>query len=287
MTGFLHRNWGKIIIFLVMLGALGFFFLAPLTWRQSLSEFIYSRTQGIYQPLARGTQSATQWTSQQTDFILRQKVLNDEVVNLQKENAYLVKQLHEFQFQVKDLNRYRHLLGLKNKLPHITVAAEVIAVAPSNYYMTLILNKGTLQKVIRNQVVLDNDGVIGRILEASPRTSKVLLIADQRSAVAVMVERTGSRAILEGMGNGLCKLTLEEPSAQIKAGDKIYTSGIGGIFPKGLYVGHVDLIKRDKRSGWAILVRVRPAADNYSIQEALVIIHPNYPPVTVTPDDES
>jgi rod shape-determining protein MreC len=287
MTGFLQRNWGKLIIFLLMLGSLGFFLLAPLSWRQPLSEFLYARSQGIYRPMAKWTHSATKWISGQTDFILRQEVLNDEVVNLKKENAALVKNLHEFELQNKDLNRYRQLLGLKQRLPHTTVSAEVIAIAPSNYYMTLMLDKGTLNKVIRNNVVMDNDGVIGRIIESSSRSSKVLLIADQRSAVAVMVERTGSRAILEGMGNGLCKLTLEEPSAQIKAGDKIYTSGIGGIFPKGLYVGHVDLLKRDRRSGWATLVRVRPAADNYSIQEVLIITHPNYPPVVITPDDES
>ena len=107
------------------------------------------------------------------------------------------------------------------------------------------------------------------------------MIGDQRSSVAVNLERNETRAILEGIGAGKCKLILEDPQVQVKIGDRITTSGLGGIFPKGLFVGTVDRVEKDNRSGWATLIRVNPASNNYAIQNALVIINPVFPEVNI------
>lgn len=271
---------------LLVIAGIFFFVFASRNSKNQITGHVFNQTQSILRPILRMITFVENWTSYQTQFFLRQRFLNSETVDLQKENALLRKQVLENRVQEQELSRLRKLLDFKEKLPYQTVAAEVIASSPSNYYLTLILDKGAQEGVARNMVVVNEDGVIGRILQSAAHSSKVLLIADQRSAVSVMLERTQSRAILEGIGNGKCRLVLEDPQAKVKEGDRIFTAGLGGIFPKGLFVGTVERIDRDKRSGWATLIQVSPAADNYSVQEALIIVHPVEPPVDLKPLEE-
>jgi rod shape-determining protein MreC len=286
MNSYLRRYWGRIALFSFMVLFILAVLVTPVQWKQPVFNSIFTQTQPFLKDLTTWISYSQNWLNQQGASILRQNVMNQEIISLQKENALLRQKYIVAQHQEKEFNRLRSLLGLKDSIPFKTIGCEVIAISPSSYYLTLIINKGTKDGITRNKIMLHQDGVVGRILEVSPWTSKVMLIADQRSAVAVMIERTGSRAIMEGMGNGQCKLMMEEPQSPVKVGDRIMTSGIGGIFPKGLYVGLIDRIERDKRSGWATMVRVKPAADNYSIQEGLIILHPVNPPVQVQPIDD-
>ena len=286
MNSYLRRYWGRIALLSFMVLFILTVLVTPDSWKQPVLNSIFSQTQPFLKDLTGGISHSQSWLNQQATSILRQNVMNQEIISLQKENALLRQKNIVAQHQEKELNRYRNLLGLKENIPFKTIGCDVIAISPSSYYLTLIINKGTKDGVTRNKIMLGQDGVVGRVLEVSPWTSKIMLIADQRSAVAVMIERTGSRAIMEGMGNGQCKLMMEEPQSPVKVGDRIMTSGIGGIYPKGLYVGLIDRIERDKRSGWATMVRVKPAADNYSIEEGLIILHPVIPAIQVQPVDE-
>ncbi len=286
MMSFLRRYWGRVTIILVVIAGICFFLFASRNLKSQVTNSLFSRTQYVIRPVSRAITYIQDWVSHETQFFLRQRFLNTEVVDLQKENSILRKQVGENRQQEQELARLRKLLELKQKLPHQTLASEVIASSPSNYYVTLILDKGTAEGIARNMVVVNEEGLVGRILQTATHSSKVLLIADQRSAVAVMFERSQSRAILEGIGNGNCRLVMEDPQAPIKEGDRIFTAGLGGVFPKGLYVGTISRIERDKRSGWATQIQVRPAADNYSIQDVLIIVHPVEPPVDLKPLEE-
>jgi rod shape-determining protein MreC len=279
MIDFLQRHWGHILLIILIIVAVAAMVLVPDEWQLTLKDGMFSQVQVVWQPISSGINTVNNWTIAQIQFFQRMDILNEKSINLERENTALRKEIKEVQQRDLELDRLRNLLALKQKTPIQTTAAEVIAVSPSSYYKTLIIDKGTQDGIFRNMVVINNDGLIGRILEVSPWSAKVLLIADQRSAVAVMVERTGTRAILEGEENGNCRLLLEDPQAQMKIGDRIVTSGIGGVFPKGLFVGIISYIQRDKRSGWATQIKVLPEADFCRVQEVLIITQPVIPAV--------
>ena len=274
MYAFFRRYWGRLLTLVVMAVLLFILWLVPHTQRQILADMTFKKVQVIYRPVGTFISKAQSWLLYQGEYILRQYTLNDQVVDLQKENAILRRQKIESKDRDHELDRLRKLLEMKQRVPIKTEASEVIGLSPSSYYLTLIIDKGSEDGMRKGMVVLGQDGILGRIISVSPRTSKILLITDQRSAVSVTVQRTGARSILEGMGTTRCKLTMETPDAQIKTGDRIYTNGMGGVFPPNLYVGYVSYIKRDKRSGWALSVQVKPAVDCHLVREVLIVTQP-------------
>lgn len=133
----------------------------------------------------------------------------------------------------------RDLLNLKLDPLDTYVTARIVADAGSAYVKSLLLSSGKSEGVDKGQAVLAGDGVIGRIIEATETSSRVLLVTDMNSRVPIMVADTMQHAILAGTNSSQPKLIHMPQDSEMVNGAQIVTSGYGGIFPPGLPVGRV------------------------------------------------
>lgn len=126
--------------------------------------------------------------------------------------------------------------------------AQVIAYPSYSYFKTVLINRGEKEGIEKGLVVVNSQGLVGRIVEVYPRQAKVLLILDERSKVGVRDQESRDVAILQGKGEeGVCELKYLLNKASIETGDNVITSGLGGIFPQGILVGKVSRVRKNPR----------------------------------------
>src|SRR6185295_13599181 len=162
---------------------------------------------------------------------------------LTRDNARLRAELADVRRVAAESGRYQRLLGLRDATPAETVAARVISIDASPYFRVarIELDRGE-GAVRRGMPVLTPEGVVGRINRVAGHTSDIMLLVDPRSAIEVVVPRTGGRGILRGKPgeNGYrCSIEYLVRGEQAREGDKVVTSSLGGAFPRDLPVGHV------------------------------------------------
>lgn len=160
------------------------------------------------------------------------------------------------------------------------VAATVIGRDPGSWTSTIVINRGTADGIAKDMPVITPQGLAGSIVNVYSNTAKVQLILDPRSAVGSLVQRTESRvaAIVEGYGpNPLTpRMVNLARDADIIKGDKIITSGFGGIYPKGLLVGEVTDIVNEE-GGLLKYAILKPAVDFDRLEEVFVIVRSREP----------
>ena len=156
------------------------------------------------------------------------------------------------------------------------VSCEVIGRDVSGWWQTLQVSKGYLDAVNSGMAVITSDGLVGKTLESTPRTSHVLLVSDPSCRVSVRVARTGTFGILFGEGPPLggqviCRIDFINKNAAIRAGDEVLTSGLGGVFPKGLLVGTIESVEMDP-SGLSQRARVAVKAGVGGLIHVFVVV---------------
>lgn len=164
--------------------------------------------------------------------------------------------------------RLRRLLEFREGIGERLVAARVIGWDASARDRTITLDKGKRDGVVRGAAVLVPEGVVGHVFRASRNAARVLLISDRNSGVDTIVQRTRVRGILEGQ-QGACSLTYVKRGADVREGDHVVTSGLGGIFPKGILLGDVVHVKTPKRGMFQMIV-VEPRVVFDQLEEVLV-----------------
>jgi rod shape-determining protein MreC len=196
---------------------------------------------------------------------------------LHRENRQLRTELMEMRRLAEESGRYQRLLGLRDATPAETIAARVIAVDASPYFRVARVDidrgEGTVR---RGMPVLTPEGVVGRINRSAGKSSDVLLLVDPRSALDVIVPRTGGRGILKGKAgeNGYrCSIEYLARGEPVKEGDAVVTSGVGGTFPRNVAVGHVTRIIPGA-VGLYQDVEVTPAVDFARLTDVLVVVAP-------------
>jgi len=167
--------------------------------------------------------------------------------------------------------RLRNLLNFRKSLSGRFLASEIIGQDPSPWFKAVIINKGKADGLEKGLPVVISEGIVGQITDASYHQSKVLLIIDQNSAVDTLVQRTRARGIIEGISTDQCFLKYVLRKYDIQVGDSVVSSGLDGVFPKGLRVGQVSgVIKRN--AGIFQDVTVTPYVDFEKHEEVLVIL---------------
>ena len=166
--------------------------------------------------------------------------------------------------------RLRGLLSLKETLAVKTIAARVVSRAPSYLANVLYIDRGTSDGVRANAAVLADNGVLGRISLVTPSNSQVQLISNADASIGVMIERNRSPGVLSGSGNTLLELKYVSNFEQVVVGDVLLTSGLDGIYPKGLPVGKVV----ESRKGKSVfrVIHVEPNVDLMRVEEVLVVM---------------
>ena len=172
--------------------------------------------------------------------------------------------------------RLRDLLAFKQSMDREVLSAEVIGKDPSPWFQSVIIDKGRTDGVAVGFPVVVPQGIVGQVTEASAYYAKVLLIIDQNNAVDGLVQRTRARGVIKGQSPDQCIFKYALRKHDIRVGDTIISSGLDGVFPRGLRIGRVaGVVKRN--AGIFQEVSVVPFADFEKIEEVLVILNtPNH-----------
>jgi rod shape-determining protein MreC len=177
-------------------------------------------------------------------------------------------------FLQQENDKLRALLGSSAVLPAQRQVAEVLAVYSHPFSHQVVLNKGSKDGVSEHQPVIDDLGVVGQIVSVGPTSSRALLISDNTHALAVRAERTGVRAIVEGLGQWDLLRVMHLPhSTDIREGDRLLSSGLDGRFPEGYPVARVVRISQDASQPF-MLVYAEPYARLDRVRHVLLISAP-------------
>lgn len=166
--------------------------------------------------------------------------------------------------------RLRLLLDFKEAQEIDTLPARVIAEDASSWFRTVLIDKGGEQGVTEGMPVVVAEGVVGRVVRSSPRFARVLLITDASSAIASLLQDNRARGVCRGQGD-LLAFDFVLRQEDVSVGDRVVTSGMGGVFPKGLVVGHVKSVDRQE-FGLFQTIAVTPAVDFSHLEEVLILL---------------
>ncbi len=169
--------------------------------------------------------------------------------------------------------RLRRLLEFRETVPYATISAEVVGRDPSHWFKTIVVNKGTGQGVRKGLPVVTPEGIVGQVIECTPGYSKILLAIDQKSAVDAMIQRTRTRGIVEGDPGGGFNFKYVLRKEDVRVGDRVISSGLDGVFPKGFDLGSVSGVVRPT-AGMFQVVTVLPSVDFERLEEVLMISNP-------------
>ena len=167
--------------------------------------------------------------------------------------------------------RLRALIEVGARFAGATTPAEVLYSGRDPFTQKLFVDKGESSGVQAGQAVIDESGVVGQVTRVFPSLAEVTLVTDKDQAVPVKVERSGVRSVMYGSGGGrLPELRFLSPNAEVRAGDRLLTSGIDGTYPAGLAVAEVVSVERETGQIFA-RVLCRPLAGVDRSAELLIL----------------
>jgi rod shape-determining protein MreC len=197
---------------------------------------------------------------------------------LSRENEVLKKKVSKLELEVKRLEsleeenqRLKKLLGFKEEHPLRTMPAKMIGASASNWQSAILIDRGSKSGIKKGMSVVTSEGLVGQVIEVAQDTAKILLITDPKSGVAIKIKRTGEEGVLKARINGELYLKYIEKTARVRVGDKIYTSGLGRVFPRGILVGTVREVQQPRLSLYKKVV-VKPAVNFSRLEEVLVVL---------------
>ncbi len=210
-----------------------------------------------------------------------------DLVNVRQENLRLKEQVAALEGQRTRLaeleveNRHlSDLLELRDALAMRAVAARVIGADATELSRTLILSQGSNGGLRRDLPVISTEGVVGKLIAVAPNASRVLLIDDHNSGLDAFDQRSRARGIIAGLLNGELTMKYVDRTEDVKPGDSVVTSGMDGIFPRGLLVGQITRVSQEG-PGLFLNVDIRPAADFRKLEQVLILTQK---PPEIAPD---
>ena len=223
----------------------------------------------VAQPVSGVLAAPFRWTSQGVDFVggyffavSQNRQLRRRVIELERARDTAI--------ALKNINgRYEQMLRLRTEPPIPMVTARTVADVRGPFANARLADAGALQGVKLGNPVMNDRGVVGRVVGVGRSVSRILLLSDIDSRTPVLVDRTNARAILTGDGGGIPRLEYVRGRDTVKEGDLILTSGDGGLYPRGLPVG---VAAKDARGGW----RVRLYADRANIDFVRILVFDDF-----------
>jgi rod shape-determining protein MreC len=214
---------------------------------------------------------------------------------LRADNARLITRNRELELRSMRYESLAHendqLRGLQEALPPVAerwIVAEIVDIQLNNLRQRVLINRGTRNGLFKGQAVLDDKGLLGQTTHVGPFSAEVILITDPEHAVPVQIERTGLRTIAVGTGDtASLALPYLPANADVKTGDVLMTSGLGGVFPAGYPVGRVSEVHRDAVQPLAQVRAVPFASMNIDREVMLVWFREGHPaaPMSTTGGD--
>lgn len=268
MFAFLQRNQVPLSSFCCLL--LSIYILAAAARGQIKNEPLSGFLMWVMRPLQVASQGTVNW-------IKGFRENYDTLSGFKSENERLRKRVQALEVEKQKLleaeatnQRLNQLLDFRSHLPSKPILASIIANSANNWFQSCQLDKGSADGIRKGMAVVTPLGVVGQVVAVTPRTAKVLLLTDPNSGVDVLVQRTRSRGIVSGSLENGTVLKYVKRSEDIQAGDRLITSGMDGVFPKGMMVGIVTKVRK-QHLGLFQFIEVLPAVQSERVEEVLVV----------------
>lgn len=232
--------------------------------RMTLSTAVYP-----VQKLASMPDDFTTWF---TDFFQGHRQLREKIMKLEAQNLTNSVRMQKMQALESENMRLRELLGSSFRLQERVQVAELLSVDLDPFYQHVIIDKGETFGVYEGQPVLDSLGVMGQVAEVSQFSSRVVLLTDPSHSIPVQIVRNGLRAVVTGRGLGEnLQMEFLPHNADVRVGDLLVTSGLGGRFPVGYPVGKVISVNFPQGKSFAE-ISVSPAARLATSREVMLVL---------------
>jgi rod shape-determining protein MreC len=215
-------------------------------------------------PVMDALSRPTATVSEGVDRVDRFFSVYEENAQLREQNARLLEWQSAALALAAENSTFRKMLNFVPERGASFAAARVIGDSGGAFVRSVLINGGTVDGIQKGDAVVNGNGLIGRIAESGRRSGRVLLVSDLNSRIPVVGEKSRVRAILAGDNSPSPKLAFLSPNAQLEVGDRIVTSGHGGVFPAGLPVGRISSIGDGG-------IRVQPFADFYRLEYVRII----------------
>ncbi len=199
---------------------------------------------------------------------------------LEKENKALIvhnKQLQSINATLRDLesenNRLRRALHYRERAVFQLVPARIIARDSSSWWNTVTIDRGTADGLTPEMPVVTEEGLVGKVTVVSENAATVVLLSDESCRISVTVEGTREQGIVSGEresggGTPVISMRFLSKMADLKSGQKVVSSGVGGVYPPGLMIGAVKEFKVRELDGYATLL---PAVDLATLEDVFVV----------------
>nr|WP_275080504.1 rod shape-determining protein MreC [[Collinsella] massiliensis] len=191
--------------------------------------------------------------------------------DLEAENEELRAKVAELSEAQATAERLESLLGLQSTYSLQSTAARIIGESGDAWSRTVTIDKGSADGLAINMPVCNAAGIIGQIIEVSPTTATVRLVTDENSGISAMVQSTRAQGILQGQPDGTLRLEYVTVDSDVKEGDIIVSSGLGGVYPKGLPLGVVSSVDRPDNASYYTIVVTPASSETENNEEVLVI----------------
>ncbi|MDP3920428.1 MAG: rod shape-determining protein MreC [Candidatus Omnitrophota bacterium] len=168
----------------------------------------------------------------------------------------------------KENLRLKKLLDFREEVKAELIAARVIAWDVSPWRKTLILDKGSAHGIKRDMAVITPEGLVGRVLTLGPITTHVIMLSDAEARVSAILSESRAHGVVSGDGSPVLKMHYLDLDSEAQVGETVLTSGLTGIFPKGLRIGRVESVTRAS-DGLHLVAYVKPFAPLTRIEEVL------------------
>jgi len=275
MSGWLRRLRGALLI-LVFLSVFLYIFslnFRPPSRMDFLQRFVVETVSPPVKALSRissGVENLVKDYVWLTDVRQENETLRRQVANLEQK----VTDYHEA--YIENL-RLRRLLDFKLTIEAETVAAQVVIHDLTGWFQTLMVDKGFRDNVAPDMAVVNDEGVVGRVLDVSDRFARILLITDPGSSVDAVIQRNRVRGVLSGKDANGCVLKYVRGNVDVQVGDLVISSGKDGILPKGLRLGVVQGVFKDPVDLFQ-KIEVKPLVRLSALEEVLIIKRDLSPP---------
>jgi rod shape-determining protein MreC len=265
---YLARNKRALLIAAALVAALT---LLTASWRGGREPgYIDRGIMFVTAPLLKGFASVADLGSQTVEYLFGSSGLREENRRLRDEVTRLRQEAEKRFEEELACRRLSEIFEFRRETGHRMTVASVIGHDSTNLFRTILLNKGERDGLEKNLAVITPEGVVGKIIDVFPRSARVLLITDRSSGIDAIVQRTRDQGVVLGLGARRCEVKYLSRRAAVTVGDRIVTSGMAGIFPKGMRIGEVA----DVRRGGHLLqkVEVTPAVSLDRLEEVIVLV---------------
>lgn len=203
----------------------------------------------------------------------------DENMDLKEKVAELNRKVETLEFTDQENARLKELLKVSQQKQFKTLLSNIIGYSSNETEKVIIIDKGLNDGLKQNMPVITSEGLVGQIVNITGKAAQVMLIIDSKSGVAVETMKMGVRGVVEGSEKGTLRMNYVDKKANIKIGDGVFTSGLGGVFPKGIYVGKVKEVSSPSSSLYKD-INIETSVDFYYLKQVLVVKAPLPPEIT-------